>query len=98
MRHYEVLLSFGMRFAAILVIAALLMVSGKESGGCAGASDKLTGVEAFVTGGTSRAIAAAALCPVTVVKTRMEYSVGPLRYKVGVANAHPITAEYSQTP
>ncbi|KAK9864781.1 hypothetical protein WJX84_009508 [Apatococcus fuscideae] len=44
-------------------------------------SSKLTAVEAFITGGTSRAIAAAALCPVTVVKTRMEYSVGPQLYQ-----------------
>ncbi len=46
-------------------------------------SSKLTPLEAFVTGGSSRAVAAAALCPVTVVKTRMEYSVGPQQYKVG---------------
>ncbi|KAK9836381.1 hypothetical protein WJX84_000438, partial [Apatococcus fuscideae] len=57
----------------------------RRSQSCPDGSNKLTGFEAFVTGGTSRAVAAAALCPVTVVKTRMEYSVGPLRYKGTVA-------------
>ena len=59
-------------------------------------SKKLTGLEAFVTGGTSRAVAAAALCPVTVVKTRMEYSVGPVRYKV--QEASPLVSDVAEMP
>ena len=49
-----------------------------------------------MTGGTSRAVAAAALCPVTVVKTRMEYSVGPLRYKV--QEAFPLLSDATELP
>ena len=39
--------------------------------------------DAFLVGGLSRAIAATALCPVTLVKTRMEYGgAGAVQYQV----------------
>ena len=44
---------------------------------------KLTSMDAFVAGGLSRAGAAIISCPVTVVKTRMEYGgPGGTHYKV----------------
>ena len=44
---------------------------------------KLSPVQAFLSGGISRGIAAAVTCPVTVVKTRMEYvSASSIKYKV----------------
>jgi len=39
-------------------------------------SVRLSAVNAALAGGLSRALAAAALCPITVVKTRMEYGAG----------------------
>ena len=45
--------------------------------------DKLTSMDAFIAGGVSRAGAAIISCPVTVVKTRMEYGgPGGTQYKV----------------
>ena len=53
---------------------------------CAGpgasAPQRLTKAEAFLAGGLARGVAAAATCPVTVVKTRMEYGGGTAVYKV----------------
>lgn len=44
---------------------------------------KLTATDAFFVGGLSRALAATCLCPVTLVKTRMEYGgPGNVHYKV----------------
>lgn len=44
---------------------------------------RLTPIQAFMSGGISRGIAAAVTCPVTVVKTRMEYvSASSVTYKV----------------
>ena len=44
---------------------------------------KLTSTDAFIAGGLSRAGAAIISCPVTVVKTRMEYGgSGGIQYKV----------------
>lgn len=44
---------------------------------------QLSPVQAFLSGGLSRGIAAAVTCPVTVVKTRMEYvSASSIKYKV----------------
>lgn len=44
---------------------------------------KLTSMDAFIAGGVSRAGAAIISCPVTVVKTRMEYGgPGGTQYKV----------------
>ena len=44
---------------------------------------RLTPFQAFMSGGISRGIAAAVTCPVTVVKTRMEYvSASSIQYKV----------------
>lgn len=46
---------------------------------------QLTPVQAFMSGGISRGIAAAVTCPVTVVKTRMEYvSASSIKYKVSL--------------
>ena len=54
-----------------------------------GAKDKhgeLSSGQAFLSGGLSRALAAAVTCPVTVVKTRMEYvGASSIRYKAGFA-------------
>ncbi|CAL8469258.1 g8799 [Coccomyxa elongata] len=41
---------------------------------------KLTKAEAFLAGGVARAAAAAATCPFTVVKTRMEYAGSRVQY------------------
>ena len=47
---------------------------------------KLTSMDAFIAGGLSRAGAAIISCPVTVVKTRMEYGgPGGTHYKVSVS-------------
>lgn len=60
-----------------------------------GQADKLTKPEAFFTGGLARAAAAAATCPFTVVKTRMEYTGSSVQYtvrdlqKVAQSKAHP---------
>ena len=44
-------------------------------GACAGKPPaKLTKLEAFTAGGLARTVAAAATCPFTIVKTRMEYT------------------------
>ncbi len=43
---------------------------------------KLTKAEAFLAGGVARAAAAAATCPFTVVKTRMEYAGSRVQYTV----------------
>ena len=44
---------------------------------------QLSALQAFLSGGISRGIAAAVTCPVTVVKTRMEYvSASSIQYKV----------------
>ncbi len=43
---------------------------------------KLTKAEAFLAGGVARAAAAAATCPFTVVKTRMEYAGSSVQYTV----------------
>ena len=44
---------------------------------------QLSPIQAFLSGGVSRGIAAAVTCPVTVVKTRMEYvSATSIKYKV----------------
>lgn len=44
---------------------------------------QLSAIQAFMSGGISRGIAAAVTCPVTVVKTRMEYvSASSINYKV----------------
>lgn len=54
-----------------------------------GAKDKhgeLSSGQAFLSGGLSRALAAAVTCPVTVVKTRMEYvGASSIRYKASLA-------------
>lgn len=50
--------------------------------------NKLTATDAFLVGGLSRAVAATALCPVTLVKTRMEYGgPGNVVYKVCVKHS-----------
>ena len=50
---------------------------------CAGSRHQLSGVEAFLTGALARTMAAAATCPFTIIKTRMEYSgSGRILYSV----------------
>ena len=44
---------------------------------------KLTKFEAFLSGGLARTVAAAATCPFTLVKTRMEYTGGGRPVQVG---------------
>ncbi|KAK9908427.1 hypothetical protein WJX75_007684 [Coccomyxa subellipsoidea] len=56
-----------------------------------GQADKLTKPEAFFTGGLARAAAAAATCPFTVVKTRMEYTGSSVQY-TGTVSALRIIA------
>ena len=47
---------------------------------------QLSAVQAFLSGGLSRGVAAAVTNPITVVKTRMEYvSASSIQYKVGQA-------------
>ncbi|KAL3157456.1 hypothetical protein ABBQ32_011922 [Trebouxia sp. C0010 RCD-2024] len=54
---------------------------------------QLTPVQAFMSGGISRGIAAAVTCPVTVVKTRMEYvSASSIKYKGTVHALRTIAA------
>ena len=60
-------------------------------GAPAASPEKLTRTEAFLAGGAARAVAAAVTCPVTVVKTRMEYTGGGgVKYTVSVP---PLTRE-----
>ena len=51
-------------------------------GAAAAGAGRLTKTEAFLAGGAARAVAAAATCPVTVVKTRMEYTGSGVNYTV----------------
>ncbi len=52
-----------------------------------GGGSRLSSVNAALTGGLSRALASTLLCPVTVVKTRMEYGGGDaIRCVLGLGN------------
>ena len=54
---------------------------------CAGLHpEKLTKLEAFLSGGLARAVAAAATCPFTVLKTRMEFTGSGQPVQVGNAS------------
>jgi len=54
-----------------------------KEGVAGGSPAKLTKFEAFVSGGLARTVAAAATCPFTLVKTRMEYTGGGRPVQVG---------------
>eukprot|EP00884_Botryococcus_braunii_P020980 jgi/Botrbrau1/7566/Bobra.0159s0016.1 len=58
----------------------MLTRSAKSDRGEAG-SQQLTAAEAFITGSGARALATVCTCPVTVVKTRMEYGSYGVKYR-----------------
>lgn len=61
---------------------------------CAGRPPrKLTKLEAFISGGLARAVAAAATCPFTLVKTRMENTGGgqPVQVEISVHVNWPVS-------
>ena len=60
---------------------------------CAGRHpERLTKLEAFLSGGLARAVAAAATCPFTVVKTRMEFTGSGQPVQVGRAGTQSSSA------
>ncbi|KAK9811684.1 hypothetical protein WJX72_008322 [[Myrmecia] bisecta] len=74
-------LGLGLHFFALEHIKDLII--GRHADG----DRRLSPWEAFVAGGLSRAVAAGALCPVTVIKTRMEYGGLSTTHYTSVANA-----------
>ena len=71
----------GVHFLALEFIKDAVYNSSKR--GAQKKHGELSSGQAFVSGGLSRAVAAAVTCPVTVVKTRMEYvDASSVRYKV----------------
>ena len=64
---------------------------------CAGRHpERLTKLEAFLSGGLARAVAAAATCPFTVVKTRMEFTGSGQPVQVGRASTESCNAPFKQ--
>ncbi|GLI71715.1 hypothetical protein VaNZ11_017013 [Volvox africanus] len=82
-------LGAGMHFVLLEQIRWLLSYPGPDG------SLQLSNVGAAMSGGISRAIAAVLLCPVTVVKTRMEYVADVVKPANSGGTAGPITASIS---
>ncbi|GIL67939.1 hypothetical protein Vafri_21194 [Volvox africanus] len=82
-------LGAGMHFVLLEQIRWLLSHPGADG------SLQLSNVGAAMSGGISRAIAAVLLCPVTVVKTRMEYVADVAKPAISGGTEGPITASPS---
>ena len=53
---------------------------------------QLSSWESFVTGGIARSVASVVTCPITVVKTQMEYAGHGVKHKVSMASLNVLPA------